>query len=459
MPTIPPATPETAARDSAPYALMREGVLAFLQSLSNLSERFERASRGKAFVFWALLFWLAARWLWIDLTPWAAYHEENLYEFTAARNFLAHGFWATRFLPDYAAKGMGPVVYTHFPPLPSLLAALGHQIGFGPQSFRYLLALASVAGIYVFYKFLDAAFGRNAAVMGLFFSSTFFSEQFAWSGHTSYAFTLLVLFWPSCLLYRRPGFLNDGAIGGLVFFTSLLNYKLLIIQLFLLGMVSRHARGRVLRTIGTGMAAALLGLGLHLAQNIAFLGRDTAIRELAFTISNRILSIPSTADLEPWFRAHNIVLWGAPRHAPAALLRGILKNMILYPGLILLRNGFLSLLIPVAMGVRYFKKPLEAKNLRLLAGVFLSAGAWGVLFPAHELGYGLSSTESLGPLLAVCFLCGYLLDLSRTLPRSRAALFFLLAALPCAQSGLLFINQYTESLRQTSHPQMMLPGH
>jgi dolichyl-phosphate-mannose-protein mannosyltransferase len=182
---------------------------------------------------------------------------------TSGRYFARDGFWHTAFTPilDVGPLGEGSLRYTHYPPLPDLVAGV-IQKAIGPDhlAVHRLFAIAwSALGLLFLWKYLRALWGEGLAALSVFLIATnlLFIEYADTVHHIPlYSMTGFGCLWAALrwLDDRRPGALVAVAVA--TFLCFLASYDLYCFLSIMILATVWLRRARVLR--GHGLALVLV---------------------------------------------------------------------------------------------------------------------------------------------------------------------------------------------------------
>ena len=386
---------------------------------SHLLDRLPKSVFGaKYMVYFCLLVLVISRISYIKYTPELALStfgspEENLHVLVGAKNLVKYGWSATCGLPDYVTSPINqdhPVVYTHFPPLPTIIAAICLKLNLGLKAIRLCIVVLNCFGWVMAAYFIQKIYRLGAQYlpsMLLFLFVTFSVPQLIWSDHFEYGLTPLLVFSPFFISQMNwKNYLKELCICICLFTNALYNYKIATITLFswiAYYLLEGDAFSRKkIKTISICATAAFAGILLHVAQNITFLGTSVAINEIWLTLQNRVFGNPTNSQLSEWFKNHNIVLWGSNKVLevdPLIKQLGILGKVNVET----FKRVFpIYLWIPVIVSYLYiYGYHFAAKKLNIfILSLFIGVLSWYILFPAHALGYTLSFVDTLPGLIA-----------------------------------------------------------
>jgi hypothetical protein len=373
---------------------------------------------GKFMVYFCLFVLVISRIFYIKYTPELALStfgspEENLHVLVGAKNLVKYGWSATGGLPDYVTSTIDqdhPVVYTHFPPLPTIITAICLKLDLGLKAIRLCIVALNCFGWVMAAYFIQKIYkigGQYLPSILLFIFITFSNPQLIWSDHFEYGLTPLLVFAP--FFFSRMNwnnYIKELCICLCFFANALYNYKIATITLFswiAYYLMEQDAFSkRKIRMISVYAVAAFAGILLHMAQNISFLGTSVAFNEIWLTLQNRVCGNPTNSQLSEWFKDHNIVLWGANKGLE---IDALIKQLGMFgkENVVAFKKVFpIYLWIPaLACYIFTYTWHNAAKKLNIfILSLFVGVLSWYILFPAHALGYILSFTDTLPGLLA-----------------------------------------------------------
>lgn len=262
--------------------------------------------------------------------------EETAYSWNIGRNFARYGFMQTLFLQDvghspYAADH--PYTYNHQPPGADVIT--GAFMSIFPENFRLLRIFFSViflVGLMTFFAFANVIL-RQFTLPLASYTAIFLSGWIMFQGfdkQTSYHHPLL-LFGP-LLLYHYWSVSRNRIYLVLALLLTLaasfiLDYVVLAAVLwgwaFLYLTKILPVSFRQASLFG---AVIVLGIVLHLLQNMLYLGWDLFIRELAMTIGNRTIGVPSQATMTEFYREISLVHHGSRPPQPGVLVQQLIRQ-------------------------------------------------------------------------------------------------------------------------------------
>jgi len=206
----------------------------------------------------------------------------------AGRNFDRLGFARLHFLPvilpDPAQPDPRPdEYYTRYPPGADLVNGLLRRLGIESLAgWRRVSAAASLAGLVFWFLALRALFGSGVAVAGVAAYALNFS--FVWLGDSIHHYGMSDLlrslaFWLGVRVGGGPPRRAEVlALAAVLFAQSLLAFDYIpYSHVLLLGLGATALRGPRLRLLLLFAAMPVLGVALHLAQNVSLLGPGAAL--------------------------------------------------------------------------------------------------------------------------------------------------------------------------------------
>lgn len=332
--------------------------------------------------------------------------EENLHVLVGAKNLVKYGWQATFGLPDYVTSNNPAdhaVVYTHFPPLPTFIAAILLKLDLSLKEMRLIHILMSTAGwltaTFVLRSLLNQPQKKYSSLLLLIFSLSI--PNIMWADHFEYSLTPLMIFLPflinSLLSKKRHRII---LIWITLLFSALLNYKIASVATISFGfyffLTENIPTKKKFFIVLFFVSAAVVGVGIHLLQNIVYLGPSVAIQELYLTLRNRVTGNPPNCELADWFRSNNLVLWGSNEKLKAnSFFHSIF--LIFQENIQAIKKFFPIYLWPIVF-ICFLRKRIFIKYKKFLYFIIsLSAGVfvWNLVFPAHSIGYFLAITELL----------------------------------------------------------------
>lgn len=390
------------------FGLSREG----------LQISMDRHANGWIVAFLAVAFYVAVFLSTLKVPyygPFSTVDEQILY-YQSALNFNRFGFLATAFLQDFSTSSNPtehPYVYNHMPAGPEIFTAVLMRIfGEDYRLLRVVFAAIFVAGLYCFYRWASVLL-RSLGFIGAGLAFMFLRP---WTllhaiDHPMYCAFPLLVFFPLVALEkyyetRRSRWLVSAL--ATVFLSSIyLAYQFVIMTgmcwIFLrLLRISRFERRHVMAFFGM----TLLGILLHLVQNIVYFGPATAIRDVGLTLSNRLFGVPTGEALVDYYHGMGIVHHGMHRfdlfllvksilrslHFPGAVALGLLGMFILGRELRLIarfekRSGTFFIPFKEFSSIKNQGSAFDLMRLALLIGVTIVVPL--IAFPAYSADYNL----------------------------------------------------------------------
>lgn len=256
---------------------------------------------------------------------------------TSGRYFARDGFFATAFTPilDVGPLDHDSLRYTHYPPLPDLVAGVVQKvIGGDHLAVHRLLAIAwSAIGLGFLFKYLRALWGEVLAALSvLFIATNLLFIQYADTVHhiPLYSMTGFACLWAALrwLDDRRPGALIAVAIATFLCFLSSYDFYFFLSIMILATVWLRG--GKILR--GHGLALVLVfgasGLASILVKNLLAIwavGFDAWRRDFIFQFFERATSARSPAYKH---MLGDIVFWRLWRFDSPLIFAAILAQVI-----------------------------------------------------------------------------------------------------------------------------------
>ncbi|HEX2689731.1 MAG TPA: glycosyltransferase family 39 protein [Kofleriaceae bacterium] len=188
---------------------------------------------------------------------------------TAGRYFARDGFWKTAFTPilDVGPLGNDSLRYTHYPPLPDLVAGVIQKaIGSGHLAIHRLFAIAfSAIGLALLFKYLRALWGEGLATLSvLLIATNLLFIQYADTVHhiPLYSMTGFACLWAALrwLDDRRPRALIAVSAATFLCFLSSYDFYFFLPIMILATVWLRGAK--VLRGHGLALVVVFAGSGL-----------------------------------------------------------------------------------------------------------------------------------------------------------------------------------------------------
>jgi hypothetical protein len=345
--------------------------------------------------------------------------DEQLAYYQVARNFNEYGFLNSMLLHDLSSSSRPehhPFIYNHMPPGPEIAVALLMRL-FGENfaAIRLVFAGIFVLGILCFLRVAGIVLGA-AGLVGSGFAM-FFVDPHALMrtiDHPAYSPFPLLAFLPLVALgryYDRGGHLALGVGLAAVFMASVyLVYQQLLmvlvswIALSLLGIV-RVDRRHLLMFIGVTASGVLL----HFAQSLLLLGPSVFVKELQFTLANRMFAVPANDELRAFYQSIAVVHQGFHQLDLGALLATLWRALHVAGSLSVTRTliplvalALIISLVRVAkfdrlVGVLRIPRGDSTAMLRYFGALTVWAAATIVvpllMFPAYSVSYQLSGAN------------------------------------------------------------------
>ena len=221
---------------------------------------------------------------------WPGDHFSDMNTLMSGENFATHGLIRLRFLPVHYIGAMTdpPSYYTHYPPLPNVINGFMQLAGIrGLAATRVLCGLLGVVGLICMYRAFVPDIGPFAAVCGLGFiasSSYFFTYGVSLHQHT-YNLLFMGLFFSLLTRAVRSERHAFGLWAGcwiVLMLESLSSFEFIMYpQVFAwVYVIVKRRLGRCWPMLLVLTAAPLIGLALHLLQNIWALGWSGAMADV-----------------------------------------------------------------------------------------------------------------------------------------------------------------------------------
>jgi hypothetical protein len=294
----------------------------------------------------------------------------------AGKNFVDLGFLPLHFLPVEIARPTRPIpvkeeIYTHYPPGSELLNGLYRRLGIDDlRDWRLIAAAASLLGLVFWFLGLRVLFDDTVALLGL--ATYALNFTFIWLGdsvhHYAYSDCLRSLvFWLAARV-ARPGHRprETVALAITLFAQSLLAFDyILYSQILVFGLGASGWRGEARRRLVLLAAMPVVGVGLHLLQNVWTLGLSGTVADFGEAFTVRALSQGS----------------GQYMHASFATT----LDSLIHDSRDLMGFGIGTILVCAAIGVAAWARSTESRDTaaRALGTVALGTSAWYVLMHQH----------------------------------------------------------------------------
>ena len=351
-------------------------------------------------------------------SPYATVDEQLAY-YEAARNFNKYGFLNSMLLQDMSSSSRPehhPFIYSHMPPGPEIVVALLMRL-FGENfvAIRLIFAGIFVLGAFYFLRFTKIVL-YAAGLVGSGFAMFLVDPPAIMHAidHPAYSPFPLLTFLPLVALksyYDHGRRLAFGAAVAAVFVASVyLVYPQLLmalvswIALSLLGII-RVDRRHLLVFSG----AVTFGVLLHFFQNLLFLGPWIFLKELQFTLANRMFALPISDELRAMYQSIGVVHQGFYQFDVEALWGTICRALYIAgsPGIswTLMLLVVLSLMLSLARasqfdrneGVFTIRRGHGTAMLRYFGALAMWVVATIVLplltFPAYSVSYQPSAAN------------------------------------------------------------------
>ena len=402
--------------------------------------------------------------------------DEHISFYGSARNFNKFGFWASTFLQDLSTSSSPdehPFVYDHMGAGPEIVTALiTRVVGERYRLVRLCFALMFVTGLYCYYRFASIVLG-TLGMVGAGYTFLLF-DPMAIMGiidHPGQAMFPMFAFLPLLLIYHGQRTNKQSLFWAaqvlIVVSTFCVTYQLVVLNmvssLFLwkLGLFPLKRRD----VIGI-VASSVLGVLLHIVQNVCHLGVGLAIHELLLTISNRATGYPTGQELVLFYQSINVVHNGGHSFRPNALFsayldcisKRVLKEMALLSAVVILCKtvGYVvskpgSAGLTPALAYRDLLNSLSG-FFKLAVWVCLSILVAVLIFPAYSADYNLQGNgHFLGAILGVGFfmtVCRTLVLIPSTARSASESPSFFKPVLPTIAAGLIGLAVLPFVLRQ-----------
>ncbi len=299
--------------------------------------------------------------------------DEFIVEYIQGKNFALKGFAHLYFLQDESTdltKNSQPVFYTLNPPLPSLLQGLIIKIGLNIIQSRIIYIIISLTGLAFLYLFIADIASIPAAVISSVLLIINFSGFLSLVDHNHYAlgFPLLFIYlWAYSIKSPKKYFI----IPIIFLISSWASYMLLPFMIILGFLFFIFEKDKKL--FFSSAAAAMVGIFIHIIQNILALTPAIAWQDILLTAQNRLYGIPSRHELLKFYQDHNLTLWGTEK-----LLISSPINEYLHSASIPFRLFKTPLFVAIISAfVFYIKRQGNFyKSRRILIPIFLAFLIW-----------------------------------------------------------------------------------
>jgi len=263
--------------------------------------------------------------------------EEWAYTNISASNYLKYGFRNSFFLQDHSTSpdpGDHPYVYNHMPPGPDIATAIVRSATGGDYRWtRFIFALMLLPGVYYLVRFtalvLARIDARGAPFVILLAGPYFFIGQAEAQIHSIYLFLAFApLVWG--IEGERSGSRTAIAATWLALFFLAVYVQYVLVA----GVVFAWILIYVLRIFPVGprllliaLSAIAAGVLAHLLQNLAFLGAENFVKELAYTVGNRTIGNPTQEEVAAFYESLGLVHHGARPPQASTLIPTIIDNL------------------------------------------------------------------------------------------------------------------------------------
>jgi hypothetical protein len=315
---------------------------------------------------------------------------EQLIEYTAGFNFAHFGFLATGFISDYSPSlnpSAHPYLYTHQPNAPSIL--IGALLNFSSSllTVRMAFVFFSLIGLYLYYRFILAVTNnRGIALVSLAVVAFNYEQQILWADHFVFAFYHIGIF-GSLLFYlkgvRQPKSTHSFLFSSCIAIAALTNTMSIVVVI--VGLIGLHFLFfRKAKTSTTLLILAFVvtsvSASLVIVRNILGLGFNVALKDLLYTLTNRIVGVPSRVEMSEFYDSHNIVLWGVDTVQSTALWSWFFDSIIQPTYYFLIP---IILLIFSTKGRKPFLGQHSFKSLGILGFIGIAMYSWHFVFFAQ----------------------------------------------------------------------------
>ena len=354
-----------------------------------------------AFIF-VVGMWLAGRATRPLVHPGDPYSDANA--LIGGQYFAEKGFWTTKLLPNQV-PGLGwefPDLYTHYPPLPEIVNGLQRRLGLHTLAqFRMSSAVISCLALALWYVLICYLVGPWPALISLIFlGSRRLFLLYAGSLHecpytwftTHGAMLLFVL--GVANRSRLRWWLLAGA-WLLIFLNSFASFEYILwLQVFVWGYLLICGERKQWRLAALLLTAPLIGFGLHMAQNIAYLGFSAAVADMGGAFIYRFSSLTVSTH------------WGPQRPEVGYVfhLRDYAQQLYARPYVWYCLNPAFALLLLAILPALQREDLAEQRRLRfyqrLLILLGLSGVTWWLAMPQHFMAHPFT-TRHAGPFFAL----------------------------------------------------------
>lgn len=262
--------------------------------------------------------------------------EESAYTFTSSRNFLRFGFLNSGLLQDFSNSSDPadhPFVYDHMPAGPDLvLAVLLRATGENYRAVRIVLALAFCVGMWFYLHFCQIVLDR-LRVGGAGFVILLIGPWTLIGGMERLIYNLypFLAFAPFVAVsaFHRTGKARYLVGAGAVAFAGSLYLEYSLLSAVLASWIAAYLTKLIpceRRDLCVVVGSIFAGIGLHLLQNLLYLGPEMFVRELTMTLGNRIAGVPSQEELSAFYRSLSLVHHGSHPPRLRALWNVVVDN-------------------------------------------------------------------------------------------------------------------------------------
>lgn len=262
--------------------------------------------------------------------------EETAYSWNIGRNFARYGFMQTLFLQDVGHSPEAadhPYTYNHQPP--GLDVITGAILSVFPENFRivrFLFSLIFIIGLFAYFSFANVilrAYGLPLAGLTFLFINVGIILQ-SIDKQTAYIQPLMI-FGPWWLYTRALRGSRASAIAAMLL-TLVASFTLDYVALAAvmwgwLLLALTQVLPITLRQAALFVSIAILGIVLHLVQNLLYLGWPIFIQELSITIGNRMVGYPSMEQVRDFYEQIGVVHHGSHPPDPSVLIRQIIRQI------------------------------------------------------------------------------------------------------------------------------------
>lgn len=267
-------------------------------------------------------------WFKTDGMPNIQDQSEAFTSYMAARNLERYGLLDLHFLEDYATSSSPeahPYHYTHNQDFPFYYSYILLKLSIDSISYQNLTAiLILLIGLWYMYKATSIAANPAAGLAVLAVGATDYMGTLAFGLNLHRSWTWLIFFGALYHLlagHKASGIkrrLHFGASMAFIFATTYFDYQiaiLLVLSVLLLRAFRVYERSWK-TTFIFALVPAVLAWSVHAALVVWAVGSEVFLKDLRYTITNRILGTPSREFLENFYSEHSLVLWGYPNLTP-----------------------------------------------------------------------------------------------------------------------------------------------